>query len=63
MTIERGLELLAGRRTWEAENGKAPKKSKKSAAKKTAAAKKAEAKSVMPKNVIKKGTRKKVVKT
>ena len=28
MTLERGLELLAGRRAWEAENGGAPKKSK-----------------------------------
>ena len=35
MTIERGLELLAGRRAWEAENGGAarPKKSRKKAAK------------------------------
>ena len=28
MTLERGLELLAGRRAWEIENGGAPKKSK-----------------------------------
>jgi len=62
MTIERGLELLAGRRAWEAENGPSPKKSKKAATKKTAATKKAETKSVMPKNVIKKGTRKKAAK-
>ena len=62
MTIERGLELLAGRRAWEAENGPSPKKAKKSASKKTTAAKKAETKSVMPKNVIKKGTRKKAAK-
>jgi len=55
MTLERGLELLAGRRAWEAENGGAPKKAKKSAAKKSAATKKAEVKSVTPKNVIKKG--------
>jgi DNA topoisomerase-1 len=34
MTIERALELLAGRRAWEIENGGAPKKSKRS--KKTA---------------------------
>jgi DNA topoisomerase-1 len=35
MTIERGLELLAGRRAWEAENGGAarPKKSRKKTAK------------------------------
>jgi len=62
MTLERGLELLAGRRAWEAENGGAPKKAKKSAVKKSAATKKAEAKSVMPKNVIKKGTRTKTTK-
>jgi DNA topoisomerase-1 len=62
MTIERGLELLAGRRAWEAENGPSPKKAKKLASKKTTAAKKAETKSVMPKNVIKKGTRKKAAK-
>ena len=28
LTLERGLELLAGRRAWEAENGGSPKKSK-----------------------------------
>jgi DNA topoisomerase-1 len=33
MTLERGLELLAGRRAWEAENGPSPKKSRKKAAK------------------------------
>ena len=60
MTLERGLELLAGRRAWEAENSGAPKKTKKVAAKKTT---KAEAmKAVAPKNVIKKGTRKKAAK-
>ncbi|NCW43843.1 MAG: DNA topoisomerase I, partial [Actinobacteria bacterium] len=32
MTLERGLELLAGRRAWEAENGPSPKKSRKKAA-------------------------------
>ena len=36
LTIERALELLAGRRAWEAENGGAPKKSKR--AKKSAPA-------------------------
>ena len=36
LTLERGLELLAGRRAWEAENGGAPKKSKR--AKKSAPA-------------------------
>jgi DNA topoisomerase-1 len=57
MTIERGLELLAGRRAWEAENGGTPKKKVKKAA-----AKKAAAKSATPKNVIKKGSRKKTAK-
>jgi DNA topoisomerase-1 len=33
MTLERGLELLAGRRAWEAENGPSPKKSRKKATK------------------------------
>ncbi|MFZ9658869.1 MAG: topoisomerase C-terminal repeat-containing protein, partial [Crocinitomicaceae bacterium] len=33
LTIERALELLAGRRAWEAENGPSPKKSRKKAAK------------------------------
>jgi DNA topoisomerase-1 len=68
MTLERGLELLAGRRAWEAENGGAPKKGKKVAVK-SAVAKKAVTKktasatrSVTPKNMIKKGTRKKAVK-
>ena len=43
LTLERGLELLAGRRAWEAENGGAGrvKKSAKKAAKKAPAAKKA----------------------
>jgi DNA topoisomerase-1 len=72
MTLERGLELLAGRRAWEAENGGTPRKGKKVAVK-SAAAKSATkkstvtktistARSVKPKNVFKKGTRKKVVK-
>ena len=34
MTLERGLELLAGRRAWEAENGPSPKKARKKAASK-----------------------------
>ena len=29
MTLEHGLELLAGRRTWEAENGPSPKRVRK----------------------------------
>ncbi len=36
LTIERALELLAGRRAWEIENGGAPKKKKSSRAKKSA---------------------------
>jgi topoisomerase IA-like protein len=67
MTLERGLELLAGRRAWEAENGGVVKKGKKVAVK-SAVAKKAVTKktasatrSVTPKNMIKKGTRKKAV--
>ncbi len=46
LTLERGLELLAGRRAWEAENGGASrvKKTSKKAAKKAPAAKKAAAK-------------------
>ena len=34
MTLERGLELLAGRRAWELENGDAPKKSSRKTSKK-----------------------------
>jgi DNA topoisomerase-1 len=34
MTLERGLELLAGRRAWELENGDAPKKSSRKSSKK-----------------------------
>ena len=37
LTLERGMELLAGRRAWEAENGGAPKKAKKSARSKKSA--------------------------
>jgi DNA topoisomerase-1 len=33
MTLERGLELLAGRRAWELENGDAPKKSSRKSSK------------------------------
>jgi DNA topoisomerase-1 len=67
MTLERGLELLAGRRAWEAENGGVAKRGKK-VAKKSVAAKPATkrsatktastTRSVKPKNVIKKGSRK-----
>ena len=37
MTLERGLELLAGRRAWEAENGSTPRVKKKSARSKKSA--------------------------
>jgi DNA topoisomerase-1 len=58
MTLERGLELLAGRRAWEAENGPSPKKSRKKVAK-------ADSKKSAPtltKNTVKKGTVKKTAK-
>ena len=55
MTIERGLELLAGRRAWEAENGGAarPKKTRKKAVK---------AAPTLTKKTVKKATAKKVAK-
>ncbi len=59
MTLERGLELLAGRRAWEAENGPSPKKSRKKAATK---AKKGDAAPTLTKNVVKKGGAKKAAK-
>jgi DNA topoisomerase-1 len=55
MTLERGLELLAGRRAWEAENGPSPKKSRKKAAK----AKPGDAAPTLTKNVVKKAATKK----
>jgi DNA topoisomerase-1 len=55
MTLERGLELLAGRRAWEAENGPSPKKSRKKAAK----AKAGDAAPTLTKNVVKKAASKK----
>ena len=56
MTIERGLELLAGRRAWEAENGGAarPKKSRKKAAKTAPTLTKKTVKKVATKRVAKK---------
>ena len=64
MTLERGLELLAGRRAWEAENGPSPKKSRKKAAspKKKSATKKGDSAPTLTKNVIKKGSVKKTAK-
>ena len=55
MTLERGLELLAGRRAWEAENGPSPKKSRKKAAK----AKPGDAAPTLTKNTVKKAASKK----
>ena len=59
MTLERGLELLAGRRAWEAENGPSPKKSRKKAAAKP---KKGGTASTLTKNVVKKAGAKKAAK-
>jgi len=55
MTIERGLELLAGRRAWEAENGGAarPKKTRKKATKSAPS---------LTKNTVKKAATKRVAK-
>ena len=39
LTLDRALELLAGRRAWEAENGPSPKKSRKKAVAKSPKAK------------------------
>ena len=55
MTLERGLELLAGRRAWEAENGPSPKKSRKKAAK----VKPGETAPTLSKNTVKKAATKK----
>jgi DNA topoisomerase-1 len=58
LTLERGLELLAGRRAWEAENGPSPKKSRKKAAK--ASPKKSAP--TLTKNTVKKKSAKKATK-
>ena len=55
LTIERALELLAGRRAWEAENGPSPKKSRKKAAK----AKAGDVAPSLTKNTVKKAATKK----
>jgi DNA topoisomerase I len=64
MTLERGLELLAGRRAWEAENGPSPKKSRKKAAAldKKSSAKKGDTAPTLTKNVVKKAATKKAAK-
>jgi len=59
MTLERGLELLAGRRAWEAENGPSPKKGRKKPASR---AKKGDTAPTLTKNVVKKAGAKKVAK-
>jgi DNA topoisomerase-1 len=57
LTLDRALELLAGRRAWEAENGPSPKKSrKKAAAKKISPKDKAP---TLTKNTVKKAASKK----
>ena len=64
MTLDRGLELLAGRRAWEAENGPSPKKARKKAAAldKKGSAKKGETAPTLTKNVVKKAGAKKAAK-
>jgi DNA topoisomerase-1 len=64
MTLERGLELLAGRRAWEAENGPSPKKTRKKAAApvKKGSAKKGDTAPTLTKNVVKKAGVKKAAK-
>jgi DNA topoisomerase-1 len=59
MTLERGLELLAGRRAWEAENGPSPKKTRKKA---SAKAKPGDTAPTLTKNVVKKAATKKAAK-
>jgi DNA topoisomerase-1 len=64
MTLDRGLELLAGRRAWEAENGPSPKKARKKAAAldKKGLAKKGDTAPTLTKNVVKKAGAKKAAK-
>ena len=58
LTLERALELLAGRRAWEAENGPSPKKSRKKAAK----VKAGDTAPTLTKNTVKKAAAKKTAK-
>ena len=62
MTIERGLELLAGRRAWEAENGPSPKKSRKKASAKSKPIKAGATAPTLTKNTVKKAGAKKAAK-
>jgi DNA topoisomerase-1 len=63
LTLERGLELLAGRRAWEAENGPSPRKSR-SSRKKSPKPRKTSKKTspTLTKNVVKKAATKRVAK-
>ena len=58
LTLDRALELLAGRRAWEAENGPSPKKARKKAAK----VKAGDTAPTLTKNTVKKAAKKKVAK-
>jgi DNA topoisomerase-1 len=58
LTLDRALELLAGRRAWEAENGPSPKKARKKAAK----VKAGDTAPTLTKNTVKKAAKKKAVK-
>ena len=65
LTLDRGLELLAGRRAWQAENGPSIKKSrKKSPVKKSSKPRKSSKKTAptLTKNVVKKSAAKRVAK-
>lgn len=63
LTLERGLELLAGRRAWEAENGgvSRPRRSSKKAAAKSSKSSKSSA-PTLTKNTVKKAASKRVAK-
>ena len=58
LTLDRALELLAGRRAWEAENGPSPKKARKKAAK----VKAGDTAPTLTKNTVKKAAKKKAAK-
>jgi DNA topoisomerase-1 len=58
LTLDRALELLAGRRAWEAENGSSPKKTRKKAAK----VKAGDSAPTLTKKVVKKAATKKAAK-
>jgi len=60
LTLERGLELLAGRRAWEAENGASPKKSRKKTASKKISSR--DSAPTLTKNIVKKAGAKRAAK-